>query len=147
MKYIDHVNIVVEDLEAVRDFFLQFGFVEKDSSELQGEWISRIVGLKDVRAKYSMLSLPQGQTNIELIKYYNPESPKKTENYKANQLGFRHIAFVVDDIEEHIDRLAAMGIECFDEIQTYAKNGKRLVYFYGPEGIILELAQYPVVSC
>lgn len=143
MKYIDHINIVVENLEKVRDFFLNFGFEERDSSELQGEWISKIVGLKEVHAKYSMLSLPQGQTNIELIKYFNPESPVKVDKDKANQLGFRHIAFVVDDIQQQIDKLAAMGIQCFDEIQTYAKNGKRLVYFYGPEGIILELAQYP----
>ncbi|THB73974.1 MAG: VOC family protein [Gammaproteobacteria bacterium] len=143
MKYIDHVNLVVNDLEAVRNFFLKFGFLERDSSELQGEWISRIVGLENVHAKYSMLSLPEGQTNIELIKYFNPESPQKNSPDKANQLGIRHIAFIVDDIDEHIHKLSGMGIECFDEVQTYAKNGKRLVYFYGPEGVILELAQYP----
>lgn len=143
MKYIDHVNIVVDDLDAVRDFFLLFGFEERDSSELKGEWISKIVGLEDVHAKYSMLCLSEGQTNIELIKYYNPQSPSNKQQEKANQYGLRHIAFVVDDIEQQIKQLEGVGISCFNNIQTYAKNGKRLVYFYGPEGIILELAQYP----
>ncbi len=145
MKYIDHVNIVVDDLEAVRDFFLKFGFIEKDSSELEGEWISKIVGLENVRARYSMLSLPEGQTNIELIKYYNPQSPEKNYQEKANMPGLRHIAFVVADIDSQIKKLSSIGIECFDEVQTYAKNGKRLVYFYGPEGVILELAEYPAL--
>ncbi len=143
MKFIDHVNIVVNDLDAVRDFFLLFGFEERDSSELEGEWISKIVGLDDVHAKYSMLCLPEGQTNIELIKYFTPKSPENKQQEKANQYGLRHIAFVVDDIEQQIEKLKGIGIDCFNDVQTYAKNGKRLVYFYGPEGIILELAQYP----
>ncbi len=142
MKYIDHVNIVVNDLDAVREFFLLFGFEERDSSELKGEWISKIVGLDNVHAKYSMLCLPEGQTNIELIKYFNPQSPPNKHEEKANQYGLRHIAFVVDDIEQQIEKLKGVGINCFNDVQTYAKNGKRLVYFYGPEGIILELAQY-----
>ncbi len=146
MKYIDHINIVVDDLDAVREFFIKLGFIERDSSELKGEWISRIVGLEGVHAKYSMLSLPEGQTNIELIKYYNPICSKKTEKDRANQPGIRHIAFVVENIQEQIEKLSSLGIECFDEVQTYAKNGKQLVYFYGPEGIILELAQYPAKS-
>jgi hypothetical protein len=28
-------------------------------------------------------------------------------------------------------------------VLTWAKTGKRLVYLYGPDGILLELAEYP----
>jgi hypothetical protein len=46
----------------------------------------------------------------------------------------------------HIDQTVAFlkqkGIEPLSAIQEYAKLSKKLVYFHGPEGILLELAQY-----
>jgi len=61
---------------------------------------------------------------------------------KANQIGFRHIAFQVENIEEIVENLKGKGVEFVSSIQSYPKTGKRLVYFLGPDGILLELAQY-----
>ena len=62
---------------------------------------------------------------------------------KANQIGVRHIAFAVDDIEVEVERIKARGVRFISGIQTWEQTGKKLVYFYGPDGILLELAQYP----
>ncbi len=142
IKKINHVNIVVSDLKETKAFFLQLGFKVGDESGLSGEWISSIVGLPKVNARYVTLSLPGTETNLELIKYASPQSERDPKMDKANQIGFRHIAFEVDNIEDEVCRMKDKGIKFLSEIQTYPKTGKRLVYLWGPDSILLELAQY-----
>ena len=142
LKRLDHINVVVSDISKAKEFFLNLGFTEGDSSELSGEWISAIVGLDEVDASYVSLHLPGLETALELIEYRQPSSNRDPDMSKANQLGFRHIAFAVSDIEATVKKLRQMEVELLSDIQTYEKTGKRLVYFYGPDGILLELAQY-----
>ena len=142
LKKINHVNIVVSNLEETKAFFIQLGFDVGDESELSGEWISSIVGLSDVNARYVTLSLPGTETNLELIEYTSPPSEKDPNMDKANQIGFRHIAFEVNNIDNEVHRLKEKGIKFLSVIHTYPKTGKRLVYLWGPDRILLELAQY-----
>ena len=55
---IDHVNIVVKDLNKVKKFFLALGFTQEDKSRLVGDWISETVGLEGVDARYVKLLCP-----------------------------------------------------------------------------------------
>jgi len=143
IERLDHINIVVSDLEKAKAFFLLLGFQEDDSAELSGDWISSIVGLRDVRARYVALSLPGSNTHIELIEYRSPGSERDPQLSSANQIGFRHLALTVDDIAAEVRRLTEAGIKFLSSVQTYEKTGKKLVYFYGPDGILFELAEYP----
>ncbi len=142
LKKINHVNIVVSNLDKTKAFFIQLGFTVGDESGLSGEWISNIVGLKNVIARYTTLSLPGTETSLELIEYKSPKSAQDPNMHKANQIGFRHIAFEVENIEDVVYRMKDKGIKFISPIQTYPKTGKRLVYFWGPDNILLELAQY-----
>ncbi|MCK5310833.1 MAG: VOC family protein [Desulfobacteraceae bacterium] len=142
LQKIDHINIVVENLEKVKQFFVSFGFQIEDQSRLHGEWISKIVGLKDVDAQYVKLTLPGDSTSLELIEYKAPLLTKNSNPDKANTQGFRHMAFQVSDIEKAVLFLKEQGIEPVSSIQEYSPTKKKLVYFNGPEGILLELAQY-----
>ncbi len=146
LKKIDHVNVVVSNLDKAKEFFTQLGFLVGDESELEGEWISEIVGLKDAKARYVTLTLPDSGTKLELIEYFSPPSDKDPKMSMANQMGFRHIAFEVKDIEVTVQNMKDKGIKFIGPIQTYPKTGKRLVYFRGPDGILLELAQYNYVG-
>ena len=143
IKRLDHINIVVSDLQRAKDFFLKLGFKEVISSRLSGERFTIITGLPDVDAEFVGLSLPGSPTNIELIRYSSPVGGRDPALSKPNQLGFRHIAFAVEDIEAEVERLKAEGVEFQSSIQVWEKTGKKLVYFYGPDGIILEFAEYP----
>ena len=58
---IDHVGVIVNDLSAVKEFFLAFGLEVLWEGEVDGKWAERIVGLKDVRATIVMLGMPDGQ--------------------------------------------------------------------------------------
>ena len=140
---LDHLNIVVRDLNSAVRFFGHFGFEVDDEADLSGEWISDVVGLKEVNARYARLTSNNSSVQIELICYRHPPSPETSGIDQANGIGYRHIAFQVDDIDGEAERLAAAGVHFLSPVHTYPRTGKRIVYGRGPEGILIELAQYP----
>lgn len=145
IKKIDHFNIVVQDLELVKNFFLKLGFKLDDQAELSGDNISAVVGLKDVKAEYVKLSISNDSVSLELIRYDQPAAKSIAGLGVANTMGFRHLAFEVDDIEQTLTDLKAQGVKPLSAIQEYQPTQKKLVYFLGPEDILLELAEYGAV--
>ena len=143
IQAIDHINIVVSDLSQARNFFIQFGFEEVSSSKLGGEKLSVVTGLANMDAEYIALAIPGTQTKVELIQYFQPQGGRDPLLNKPNQLGFRHVAFTVKDIEEEVAKLKQNGVRLESEIQVWEKTGKKLLYFYGPDDIILEFCEYP----
>jgi len=142
IRRIDHINISVTDIEITKRFFTELlDFKVEKEGYLEGDWMDRTVGLEKVQAKYAKLTIPGTETSIELIQYFRPEGGKDTLMNKANRIGFRHIAFEVKDIDTVYRKLKDAGVELFSEIQAYNVK-KRLCYFYGPDDIILELAEY-----
>jgi catechol 2,3-dioxygenase-like lactoylglutathione lyase family enzyme len=144
IKKIDHINIVVKDIENAKHFFVDLGFISDKKKEgvLEGPSIEKLTGLKDVEAYYCTLSLPGTRTNIELIRYVSPYDQDDPLISKPNHVGIRHIAFEVTDIIKFVTMLQKQGIHFISEVQEYKPTKKKLCYFYGPEGIILEFAQY-----
>ncbi|MFJ7978638.1 VOC family protein [Peribacillus sp. NPDC096379] len=140
IQRIDHVGVIVNDLSAAKEFFLDFGLEVKGEWEMEGELMGYAVGLNDVKVACVGLGMPDGQTWIELIKFYTPSDEQDIQQTFANTLGIRHIAFTVEDIEAVVAKLKKKGTEIFSEIQQYEESYK-LCYVRGPEGIILELAE------
>ncbi|MGE7599214.1 VOC family protein [Lysinibacillus fusiformis] len=136
----DHVSINVNDLSEAKAFFLELGLEVKAEWELEGEQLSRIVGLNHAKTACVGLGMPDGQTWIELVKFYSPSDDKDIQQPLANTLGIRHICFNVEDIEGIIAKLKKRGTEIFSEIQQY-EDSYKLCYVRGPEGIILELGE------
>ena len=142
IERIDHLNIVVSDLERTKEFFRLLGFREGISSELDGNFLGKVTGISGVRGRFVSLRHPGSGVAIELLKF--DESPlPEADIGRADRIGFRHLAFAVADIDETVNRLKASGVEFVGPVQTWEKTGKRLVYFHGPDGILLELAEYP----
>ena len=137
---IDHVGVIVNDLSAAKEFFLDFGLEVQGEWEMEGELMDQMATLNDVKVACVGLGTPDGQAWIELIKFYRPSDEKDIQQPFANTLGIRHIAFAVDDIEAVVAKLKKKGTEIFSEIQHYEESYK-LCYCRGPEGIILELAE------
>ncbi|MCG3088413.1 VOC family protein [Sporosarcina cyprini] len=137
---IDHVSINVNDLAGAKAFFVDLGLEVQAEWELEGEQLDRIVGLTDVRTACVGLGTPDGQTWIELVKFYSPLDEQKMQQPLVNTLGLRHICFAVEDIDGIVEKLQKKGTEIFSEIEQYEQSYK-LCYVRGPEGIILELAE------
>ncbi|HTK06554.1 MAG TPA: VOC family protein [Ktedonobacteraceae bacterium] len=140
-KKIDHTGIVVSDLERAKEFFLALGFTVVRGGPLRGQWIDDVLQLPGVDAEYLALSLPDTQTNLELLQFHSPAGERESTPNRSNLLGIRHIAFAVTDIETIVADLKKKGITFFSDIKVYAGQ-KKLCYFLGIDGIILELAEY-----
>jgi catechol 2,3-dioxygenase-like lactoylglutathione lyase family enzyme len=136
----DHVGVIVEDLTAATDFFVELGLQVIGDGSAEGDWVGRIIGLEDVRARIVMLKTPDGKSRIELASFDTPPSPAGEAGEASNVPGIRHLCFNVDDIEATVDRLRGHGAEFVGTIERY-KDTYLLCYVRGPQGIIVELAQ------
>lgn len=137
---LEHVGVVVDDLEAATEFFLDIGLEREGAASVQGEWVDNVVGLSDVRADVVMVRTPDGSGKLELTKFHAPADDERPQALAANRLGIRHILFMVNGLTEIVDRLSEKGIRLVGKIQDY-EGLFRLCYLRGPEGIIVELAE------
>ena len=140
IKRMDHVGIVVDDLAAATEFFVQLGLVLQGEGPVEGRWVDRIVGLEGVRADIAMMQTPDGHGRLELTKFHSPSIQGDNRPAPANTPGIRHVAFAVEDIDGIVAGLRARGTELVGELERY-QNSYRLCYVRGPEGIIVELAE------
>jgi catechol 2,3-dioxygenase-like lactoylglutathione lyase family enzyme len=140
IQRMEHVGIVVDDLAAATEFFVELGLELQGETSVEGRWVDRIVGLDGVRADTVMMQTPDGNGRLELVKFHSPSNPSDNRHAPANTPGIRHIAFAVEDIDAVVARLRARGAELVGELERY-KDVYRLCYVRGPEGIIIELAE------
>lgn len=145
---IDHINIVVTDLERSASFYEQvFGMERGFSATLEGPWIEMVTGLQGVSASCLFLDNPNGGTRIELLRYDAPVGEGNPLNSLPNTLGMRHIAFEVEDMAQVLEQLQALGRAPISEpVEVPFKVGslgrKKLCYFHDPDGTLLEIAAY-----
>jgi catechol 2,3-dioxygenase-like lactoylglutathione lyase family enzyme len=141
IRRMDHVGVVVDDLGAAVAFFVELGLeVQGDGpGSVDGQWVDRVVGLDGVRVEVVFVSTPDGHGRLELTKFHAPPavSPGSTA---PNTIGLRRIMFAVDDIDDVVGRLKAIGYELAGEVADY-EGIFRLCYVNGPEGIIVALAE------
>lgn len=139
VKRMDNVLIVVDDLEAVKAFFIELGLTLEGQTTVEGAAIGSLIGLGDVRATLAMLRTPDGQ-GIELDKFHTPDAIRfGPVDAPVNALGLRRVMFAVDDIDAVVARMQAHGAELIGRMQ-YGES-YRLAYVRGPEGIIVGLAE------
>jgi catechol 2,3-dioxygenase-like lactoylglutathione lyase family enzyme len=140
IQRMEHVGIVVEDLEAATAFFVELGLELQGKGQVEGGWVDRVVGLEGVRVEYAMVETPDGQGRLELVRFLSPSVRDGDGHTPANVLGIRHVAFAVDDIDAAVAAVRAHGGELVGEVENY-EDIFRLCYVRGPEGIIVELAE------
>ncbi len=136
----EHVGIVVDDLAAAVEFFVELGLEPGGKGEVEGHSVDRIVALDGVKAELAMLRAPDGHGEIELVKFHSPPAQNGDPHAPANTPGLRHLAFLVEDIDAVVAGLRARGTEFVGELVRY-EDSYRLCYVRGPEGIIVELAE------
>ena len=141
LKRMDNVLIVVDDLEAAKAFFVELGMELEGETLVEGDWVDRVVGLENVRAKIAMMQTPDGHGRVELTKFHAPVAVRaEPKNAPANALGIRRIMFTVEDIDGVLARLRNHGAELVGEVAQY-EDKYRLCFIRGPEGIIVGLAE------
>jgi catechol 2,3-dioxygenase-like lactoylglutathione lyase family enzyme len=142
IQRMDHVGVVVDDLEAAIAFFVELGMELEGEAPVpvEGRWVDRVVGLDDVRVDIAFVRTPDGHGRLELTKFHTPAATTAEPNAPANTLGIRRIMFAVEDIEDVLARLHTHGAELVGELDQY-EDSYRLCYVRGPAGIIIALAE------
>ena len=136
----DHVGVVVEDLAAAVAFFVELGLELEGETTVEGEWVDQLVGLDGVRADMTFLRTPDGHGRVELSTFQTPVATSSAPRAPVNTPGIPRLTFVVDAVDDVLDRLRPHGAELVGEVAQYEES-YRLCFVRGPEGIILGLAE------
>lgn len=130
MKFF-HVGISVKSLKESQRFFEEvFDFHLKEMAEND-----------QLKVKIAMLENKSGSI-IELFEHSFPQ-PLNEDLMNFQQIGIKHIAFAVDNIEEVMDKAIKNGAKVIWPIREI-KGGatiKRLAFIKDPNGIPIELAE------
>jgi len=121
-----HVGIVVSDLERSTAFYRALGF--EIAEDMPWDDGSRAIRF-----------LESGGLQLELFWY--AETPAAPAAPQGKQLGFRHLAFLVDDIDAALGRLKADGVVPADVEVRDVPLGFRIAFFNDPDGLEIELSQ------
>jgi predicted enzyme related to lactoylglutathione lyase len=139
IKRMDNVLIVVDDLEAVKAFFIALGLTLEGETTVEGPMVGQLIGLGNVRSTIAMLRTPDGQ-GIELDKFHTPDAVRfGPVDAPVNTLGLRRVMFAVDGIDAVVASMREHGAEVIGEMR-YGES-YRLAYIRGPEGLIVGLAE------
>ena len=141
IKRMDHVGVVVDDLEAALSFFVELGMERVGGvTAVDGRWVDQVVGLENVQVDIAFVRTPDGHSQLELTRFRSPLATAAEPDPPANRLGLRRLMFLVDDIHDAVSRLRAHGGELIGQIAEY-RDIYRLCYLRGPAGIIVALAE------
>ena len=72
IQRLEHVGIVVDDLAAAMTFFVELGLKRQGEWQVEGSWVDRVVGPEGVRTESAMVETPDGNGQLELIKFHAP---------------------------------------------------------------------------
>ncbi|WP_323098161.1 VOC family protein [Intrasporangium sp. YIM S08009] len=137
----DHVSIVVDDLEAAKAFFVALGLELEGEAPIEGPAVDRLNALDDVRADIAMMRTPDGHGRLELTRFRSPAVvAAEPRDALGNTLGLRSVMFAVDDLHATVAALRPHGGEPIGEIVRY-EDAYRLCYVRGPAGSIVSLAE------
>ena len=141
IKRLDHIVVVVEDLEAAIAFFTELGLTIEAEMPIEGPWVDRVNGIEGVQVDIVMMQTPDGHGKLELTKFRNPKLVEiEPAIAPPNALGLRSVMFAVESVDETVARLRANGAELIGEVVQY-EDQYRLCYMRGPAGIIVALAE------
>ena len=74
----DNILLVVDDLEAVKAFFVDLGLELEGEADVGGESVDRLIGLQGVRATIASMRTPDGTGRIELDKFHTPAAVRRS---------------------------------------------------------------------
>lgn len=131
---------MVNDLSAVKEFFLDFGFTVQGEAEEQSELLDKVTGFKNAKSQIVFLEAPNGQITLELAKFLHPADKSGVQENFIYSHGIKHLAFIVENIEDIVATVKHKGYEVLVDTYNY-ENMYKLCYFRGPEGIVIELAE------
>src|ERR1041384_3456006 len=103
LRRMDHVGVVVDDLEGALAFFEELGMERVGGAmPVEGRWVDQGVGLENVQVDIAFVRTPDGHSQLELTRLRHPGAAREEPTAPANRLGLRRLMFLVDDVQDTI---------------------------------------------
>ena len=118
-----HLGVIVKSCEHSSDFYCRVL-----DCTLEGSWQNQ-----DIKA----IELRCGNFIIELLEYLSPQEQVRTTGI------YDHLAFRTENIEENIQQLKKLGIAFETTTPKQLLNGKKIIFFRGPDEERIELVEEP----
>ncbi|MBX5469511.1 MAG: VOC family protein [Thermoleophilaceae bacterium] len=130
----DHASLAVEDLDAsLRFYTTAFGY-ELLFHDEQRELIEALTGVRGLSCALAQLRHPADGAVLELVAFDVPDGLEDAAPVRA---GHGHVAFRVDDLDEALAEVRALGARPLGETVTFETG--RAVYLREPGGSVFEL--------
>lgn len=147
LKALHHFNVIVSDIEKTKAFYNKtLGLEIAVETVIEDAEFSRGVGLPNTKLLAAFFKLPNSQGLIEAFQYVNPKGRPMRADTKANDAGWTHLCFQVEDVEKAYQELQARGVKFLSTPVTISKQhphfpGVRFCYFRGPDDEVIEILQ------
>jgi catechol 2,3-dioxygenase-like lactoylglutathione lyase family enzyme len=141
IRGVHHVSLATADIDKCIHFYRDLMGMKLDRATSVGPGLKAfevIVGLQNTQLQSAAFNL--GNLHMEVFCYHNPK-PQPGEKRPASDVGIRHIAFDVKDIFTEYERLKAAGVEFISPPQHVPEGKCTSVYFYDPDGNIVEMQE------
>jgi len=135
LKEMHHTGLSVTDMERSLELY-------RDILGMEVEWdltikdipaFGTIIGLPGVEERIVMMRL--NNCHIELFQFYEPKG-KKIERRQCD-IGYMHVAFVVDELDDICRKLEEKGIEFYSKAEDLGTFS--VIFFKGFDGETIEL--------
>ncbi|MBK7894464.1 MAG: methylmalonyl-CoA epimerase [Candidatus Promineifilaceae bacterium] len=128
IKKMNHVAVVVDDLEAAKRFWVDtLGLVLAGEEHVASQAVD-------------VAFLPVGDSKIELLQPTDAESGVARYLQKRGA-GMHHICFEVDDIEAALAKLKTAEIQLINEQPVLGSDGRKFAFIHpkAANGVLVEL--------
>jgi catechol 2,3-dioxygenase-like lactoylglutathione lyase family enzyme len=127
MVYLEHVNIVVRDMQSALDFYSAAFPHWKIRTRGSGDWYGTARNWVHFGDDYQYLAM-------------SDNGQGENRDLKRHDLGLAHFAFVVENVEALIKRMLDAGYEI--SIPLNEEPFRKNVYFIDPSGFEVEFVEY-----
>ncbi len=140
----DHLTVVVTDLAEAERFLGVLGFRRDKAVVVSGDMMSEYMGIPGWTSDHVTLVLEGASEHqeVQLLRFHEPTPEVDKESGWLGRTGFNHVCFRTEDLDDTIERFAAVGHRPRSPILDF--HDRRLVFFDGPAGMVVELAEWAV---
>ena len=145
-KYVP-TNLIARDWKKLVQFYREvFGCEAKGAErDLSAAWLEKVSSVPKAHLRGVHLRLPGFHDDGPTLEIFSYDQLIERGLPRANECGFGHIAFAVDNVDEALQTVIAAGGSAVGEIATAEVKGVgllRVVYARDPEGNIVELQNW-----
>ena len=142
-----HTNLIARDWKRLVQFYSEVFGCEPQVPErnMSGPWLDQLTSLRNAHLTGVHLRLPGYGDDGPTLEVFGYDQLIESGLPAANQCGFAHIAFAVDDVDQALQAVIAAGGSAVGNVATTEVNGVgtlRVVYARDPEGNIVELQRW-----